>query len=134
MSSDPPRAIVAGHAGFAAAMIELVGLIAGQAGAFRGVSNAGRDAKGVEDALREALRDHGASVIFTDLPAGSVAMAARRIARADPTVAVVTGVTAATLLDFVMGEGTDAEALERAAARGRESIVVHAAPGPARAD
>jgi len=134
MSSQAPRAVVAGHAGFAAAMVEVVARIAGKADALLAVSNDGLDARGVEDAITGALKRHGANVVFTDLPAGSVAIAARRAAHTDPSIAIVTGTTAAMLLDFVLGEATDAPALERCAARGRESIVVHAAKEGMRAD
>ncbi|MDA1081278.1 MAG: hypothetical protein O2973_06310 [Gemmatimonadetes bacterium] len=134
MSSGPPRAVVAGHAGFAAALIELVGCVAGRADVFRAVTNEGCDSRGVEEALRVALREHGASVVFTDLPAGSVAIAARRIAHSDPSVAVVTGASAAMLLDFALGDDASAEALGRAAARARDAIVVHPASGAPRAD
>ena len=134
MSSGAPRAVVAGHAGFAAAMVELVGRIAGRSDALCAVSNDGLDARGVELALRAALRDHRACVVFTDLPAGSVAIAARRIAHADPSVRVVTGASAAMLLDFVLGDDAGAEALERAAARAREAIMVLPPNGVTRAD
>ena len=40
-------------------------------------------------------------MIFTDLPAGSCTMAARRLLRERPAVVLVTGANLATLLDFV---------------------------------
>ena len=119
-----PRAVVAGHAAFAAALVEVVGRIAGKADAFRAVSNEGLDAAGVESAIRNALTGHGASVVFTDLPAGSCTMAARRIARADPQVAVVTGASVGMLLDFALGAGNAVDDLERAAGRARDAMLV----------
>ena len=124
-----PRAVVAGHAGFAAGMVSAVDRIAGLGAALLAVSNDGLDAAAVEAAVRDALRSHGARVVFTDLPAGSCTMAARRIAREDPSVAVVTGVSVATLLDFVMGAGDAEDDLRRAATRGGEAVRVFPAGG-----
>jgi PTS system N-acetylgalactosamine-specific IIA component len=129
MSEAAPRAVVAGHAGFAAALVDAVGRIAGRADAFRAVSNDGLDAAGIESAIRGALADLPATVVFTDLPAGSCTMAARKIARTDPRVSVVTGASLAMLLEFAMGEGTSAAALQRAATRGREAALVFPATG-----
>lgn len=129
MSEAAPRAVVAGHAGFAAGMVSAVDRIAGRGEALRPVSNDGLDAAAVEAAVRDALRAHGAHVVFTDLPAGSCTIAARRIAREDPSVAVVTGVSVATLLDFVMGPGDTEDDLRRAAARGGEAVRVFPAGG-----
>jgi PTS system N-acetylgalactosamine-specific IIA component len=65
------------------------------------------------------------SVIFTDLPAGSATMAARRVARDRPELVLVSGVNLATLLDFVCSSaGSPAEAARAAAERGRASLVV----------
>lgn len=129
-----PRAVVAGHGTFAAALVNVVGRISGRADAFRAVSNEGRDAKGVEEAIRVALREHGATVVFTDLPGGSVTIAARRVAHGDPAVAVVSGASIPMLLDFALGEGGGSAALDRVAAHARDAIVVHKASGAAGAD
>lgn len=125
--SDPraPRAIVAGHAGFGAVMLEVVRRITGNDDALRAVSNDGLDPRGIEQALRDAAEAHGARVIFTDLPAGSCTMAARRLAREVPGLAVVTGASVPMLLDFVLGEADDEPALRRAAERAHEAIHVH---------
>jgi PTS system N-acetylgalactosamine-specific IIA component len=126
-----PRAVVAGHAGFAAGIVSAVTKIAGRPDVFVAVSNEGLDLSGVENAIRAALKAHGAKVIFTDLPAGSCTMAARRVARLDSSIAIVTGVSVATLLDFALGDGVTELDLQRAAARGRESVtVVLPAGGP----
>lgn len=124
--SNGPRAVVAGHGTFAAAMVDVVGRIAGKAAAFRAVSNDGRDGSGIEQAIRGALRELGATVIFTDLPAGSCTVAARRIAHADPAIAVVTGVSVPLLLDFAFGAGATSADLERAAGQAREAMQIHA--------
>lgn len=134
MAEPGPRAVVAGHAGFAVGLVDAVGRVSGKAALFRAVSNEGLDAAGVEAAIRQALTDHGARVVFTDLPAGSCTMAARKISRTDATVAVVTGASVGMLLDFAFGGGDSADDLHRAADRAREAIVVFPARGAPRGD
>jgi PTS system N-acetylgalactosamine-specific IIA component len=64
-------------------------------------------------------------VIFTDLPAGSGTLAARRIVKDDPGVVLVSGVNLATLLDFVFNSAaTPTEAARSAAERGKASLIV----------
>ncbi|SRR5581483_6323990 len=121
-----PRGVVAGHAGFAAAMLEVVSRITGRADVLRAVSTEGLDPRGIERAIRDAVTAHGARVVFTDLPAGSCTIAARRLARELPGLAVVTGASVPMLLDFVLGDGDGEAALHRAAERAHEAIHVHA--------
>lgn len=119
------RAIVAGHGRFADGMLSAIEQITGRSDLFIGVTNHDLSAQGVEALMREQLASSGASVIFTDLPAGSCTMAARRIQREQPGVAVVTGVNLATLLDFSFHvEAGDAQAVEHAADKGRASLIV----------
>jgi len=64
-------------------------------------------------------------VIFTDLPAGSATLAARRLVRNDPGLMLVSGVNLATLLDFVFNnEASPEEAARSAAERGKASLIV----------
>jgi len=130
-SDGLPRAVVAAHGDFAAGLVSAVQLISGRGDACRALSNSGLDAASLESAVRAAIAEHGATVVFTDLPAGSCTIAARKATRETPEVAVVTGVNLPMLLDFVMKEGTDRAAAERAAAKGRDAIAV--APAPVRA-
>jgi len=116
--------VVAAHGTVAAALVDAVGRIAGRAAAFRAVSNEGLDAAALEAVLRHALAEHGAHVVFTDLPAGSCTMAARRIARSDPNIAVVTGASVGMLLDFALGTAAGRADLDRATVRGREAMIV----------
>ena len=75
--------------------------------------------------LRSELARTGAKVIFTDLPGGSGTIAARRIAKENPDLVLVTGVNLATLLDFVFSAGgTPEEAARAAAERGKASLIV----------
>ena len=123
MTSEVKRAIVAGHGAFAEGLISAVGQITGIADRFVGVSNAGLTPAGLEEALRAALSSSGARVVFTDLPAGSCTIAARRIARGDAGLTVVTGVALPTLLSFAFGAD-----LESATAQGRAALAIVEAP------
>lgn len=129
--------MIAGHGDFAAGVISAVHQICGLGGRFRPLSNAGLDAAAIDLALRALLDTSGAAVVFTDLPAGSCTLAARRIARERPGLAVVTGANVAMLLDFAFQEATDATAAASAAAhaaeKGREAILVAPPPGVSRA-
>lgn len=129
-----PRAVVAGHGDVAAGLVSAAARVSGRDDAFVAVSNEGLDAAGIEQALRAGLAALGAHVIFTDLPAGSCTMAARRIARGDASVAVVTGANVAMLLDFALGPGDGADDLARIAARARDAVQVAAPREGARAD
>ncbi len=122
-SADPPCAVVAGHADFAAGVISAVQQIVGTGHVFRGVNNAALDAAGLEHAIAAAVADSHATVVFTDLPGGSCTIAARRVARATPGLAVVTGANLVMLLDFALN-GAAAAAAEHAAEKGRAAIAV----------
>jgi PTS system N-acetylgalactosamine-specific IIA component len=124
--SEAPRAraIVVGHGEFSAGLASAVQQITGMADQFVCLSNTGMAPADIETALRSHLSE-GVSVIFTDLPAGSATMAARRVARDRPELVLVSGVNLATLLDFVCSSaGSPAEAARGAAERGRASLVV----------
>ena len=123
------RAIVAGHGSFAEGMLSALEQITGRGDVFVGVTNRDLSAKDVEVLLRERIAETNATVIFTDLPAGSCTMAARRIQRDQPALTVVTGVNLSTLLDFTFtAESGDANAVEHAADKGRASLVVTGGP------
>lgn len=109
--------MIAGHGEFAKGVISAVEQITGLGELFVPVSNTGLSPQGMDQRLREALEGSGARVIFTDLPAGSCTMAARRIARTDPGLVVVTGAALPTVLAWACGCDT-AEAVER----GHESL------------
>jgi N-acetylgalactosamine PTS system EIIA component len=141
MTSSPgPRAVLAGHGDFAAGLASAVAQISGRDDVFALVSNRGRSGDDIERVLREALDALGASVIFTDLPAGSCTIAARRLQRERPGLVLVTGVNLATLLDFAFAApaddadpaAADAASAAHAAEKGRLSLnVVGAPPGAA---
>jgi len=121
---DKARAIVVGHGEFSAGLASAVQQITGMADRFICLSNTGMAPGDIEAVLRSHLTG-GTTVIFTDLPAGSATLAARRVARDMPDLVLVSGVNLATLLDFVCSPATSpAEAARGAAERGRASLVV----------
>src|SRR6059058_1502069 len=95
------RAIVVGHGEFAAGLVSAVGQICGMADKLVVLSMMGMTPEDIERSIREQLVRTGAQVIFTDLPAGSATIAARRLVKDTPGLVLVSGVNLATLLDFV---------------------------------
>ena len=126
-----PHALVIGHMDFAAGIVSAVTAITGRNDVFRTVSNYGLDPRATETLVREAIAD-GVTTIFSDLPAGSTTMAARRAQRDHPGVTVVTGVSLPVLLDFVFAAPDAAHAIDTAVEKGRAAMIV--ARGTARAD
>lgn len=123
------RAIVAGHADFANGIISAVAQIAGRQEAFIGMSNRELSARDVEAKMRELAQQPNVTTIFTDLPAGSCTMAARKLLRERPDLVLVTGANLASLLEFVFSEEMGAaEAARYAAERGRTALAAVEAP------
>ena len=123
--ANTPRGIVIGHGDFAAGLVSAVDQICGMAGKLVGLSMMGLTPEDIETRLRAELTRTGAHVIFTDLPAGSATIAARRIVRAEPAIMLVSGVNLATLLDFVFNtDASPIDAARSAAARGKASLIV----------
>ncbi len=117
------RALVAGHAEFATGIVSAVAQIAGREDAFIPVSNRGLSAKDVEARMRELASQPNVTTIFTDLPAGSCTMAARRLLRDRPELVLVTGANLATLLEFVFSEDqSPAQTARYAVERGRTAL------------
>ena len=114
MSERP--AVVAAHGDLARAFLEAVTLITGRGDRLVAISNRDRDAGGVHAALRQAVIETNAQVIFTDLPAG-------RQIREDH-VDIVAGVSLPLLLDFVLNNAEPPPASEHLAARAREHLLV----------
>jgi len=132
------RAIVAGHGDFAEGIVSAVRQITGRDDVFIPISNRGLSAQDVERSIRELVASTDAAdgdqapvtVVFTDLPAGSCTMAARRLQRDQPGLAVVTGVNLAALLEFVFNEDDDpAAAASEAVEKGRTALMVTRARG-----
>jgi PTS system N-acetylgalactosamine-specific IIA component len=120
------RAVVAAHADLAAGLVGAVARIAGDAAAARLVPLTNHSLGGAElvDAMREAVRSTGAAVVFTDLPAGSCTVAARRVAREVPGLAVVCGTNLPMLLAFALGSGSVHAQVQLAMEKGRAGVLV----------
>lgn len=116
------RAIVAGHGTFAAGIISAVEQITGRGAVYVAVSNSGLCLDDIQETIARELDRTGARVLFTDLPAGSCTMAVRRMLKARPGVALVTGVNLSLLLDFAMQDGDPVAAAQTALERGRASM------------
>jgi N-acetylgalactosamine PTS system EIIA component len=122
---EKPRAIVVGHGEFAGGLVSAVGQICGMADKLVVLTMAGMTPEDIEGTIREQIDRTGARVIFTDLPAGSATIAARRIVKDDPGLVLVSGVNLATLLDFVFNTSVSPTDAARAAAeRGKASLIV----------
>jgi PTS system N-acetylgalactosamine-specific IIA component len=129
MSSEA-RAVVAGHGEWAAGLLSAVAQITGRADVFLPMTNFGLSAQDTERKMRELMDPDAITVVFTDLPAGSCTMAARRIQRERPTVVVVMGTNLATLLDFVFQTDVPAgDAARHAAEKGRAALIVTGVAG-----
>jgi mannose/fructose-specific phosphotransferase system component IIA len=129
MSEIVTRALVAGHADFAAGLVSAVEMITGRGGELAPIKVTGMCGADIERLLRETLESSGARVIFTDLQAGSCTMAARRVQREMPGVILVAGANLPMLLEFVLSRDPDPIGAAAAAAeKGRSSVSVHGGP------
>lgn len=121
--------IVCGHGTFAQGLISAVDQITGKGAILHGISNLEFGGEELEARMRSELDRTGAQALFTDLPAGSATLAARKVLRNTPGIVLVTGTNLGVLLDFVFHahEGV-AAAARQAAERGRACITVSEAP------
>jgi PTS system N-acetylgalactosamine-specific IIA component len=125
--SDTPRALVAGHADFAAGMISAVEQITGRGSVLVPIQVAGLCGDDIQKLLYDSMVSSGAHVIFTDLQAGSCTMAARRVLRDITDGVLIAGTNLPMLLDFVLSSNASAsEAATMSAERGRGAVSVHA--------
>jgi PTS system N-acetylgalactosamine-specific IIA component len=123
------RALVAGHGDFAAGLISAVEAVTGRGDLLDPIEVKGLCGEDIQLLLRERLQAIGATVIFTDLQAGSCTMAARRLLREMPGVLLASGANLPMLLDFVMSSADDPHAAARTAVdRARAAISIYGAP------
>ena len=131
MSEGAPVAIIAAHGDLAAGFVTAVEQITGRGDLFLPMTNAGLGAAEIERALLELIDTRNIRVIFTDLPAGSCTIAARRVLAARPGIVLVTGASLPLLLDFMSHEElAPAEAASHAVDRAVRSLT--AVPGATR--
>jgi PTS system N-acetylgalactosamine-specific IIA component len=119
-----PRAVVAGHGEFAAGLISAVQVISGRGDTFRALSNRDLGPVELEGLVRDAVIAVDAQVVFTDLPAGSCTVAARRVARDVPGLVVVTGTNLSMLLAWVYAPDGGAAGCSNAVERGHRAMAV----------
>jgi N-acetylgalactosamine PTS system EIIA component len=121
--SEPVRGLVVAHATLAAGLVASVRQIAGaDADALVPLSNDGLGPEALQARVREALGD-GPGVVFTDMPSGSCAMAARRLSHDRPDTAIVCGANLPMLLDFIFHRELPlAELVERLVEKGQTAI------------
>ncbi len=132
MSEGPPVAVIAAHGDLAAGFVTAVDQITGRGDLFLAMSNSGMGAAEIEQAMLELVDSRNIRVIFTDLPAGSCTIAARRVLAARPGIVLVTGASLPLLLDFMSHEElAPAEAATHAVDRAVRSLTT--VPGATRA-
>lgn len=119
------RALVAGHGDIAAGLVSAVQAITGQGAVLEPIQVQDLCGEDIQLLLRDRLQATGARVIFTDLPAGSCTMAARRLLREVTDVILVSGTSLPMLLEFVLSHATDPlEAAQTAVERGKSSMSI----------
>jgi PTS system N-acetylgalactosamine-specific IIA component len=127
-STTGPRAIVAGHADFAAGLVAAVQQITGRGSQLVPLSVQTLGVEDIEKLFRERMLETGVRVLFTDLQAGSCTMASRRLLRGVEDAVLIVGTNLPMLLDFVFAEGRSApDAARHAAERGKAAICVYGA-------
>jgi mannose/fructose-specific phosphotransferase system component IIA len=95
------RGIVVAHGNMAEGLVDAARKISGvEDGVLIPVSNQGKSPPALQEEI-DRLLEEGAAVVFTDLPSGSCALAARMCCRAHPSQALITGVNLPILLDFL---------------------------------
>ena len=125
MSEATVRAIVAGHGDFATGMISAVDQITGRGNVFVPMTNRDLSMDDITKHLEALLDQTGAGVVFTDLPAGSATVAARRMQRARQDLVVVTAISLPVLLDFVFqGDVNAADAARHAVEKGHGALAI----------
>jgi PTS system N-acetylgalactosamine-specific IIA component len=131
MSEGAPVAIIAAHGDLAMGFVSAVQQITGRGDLFLPMSNTGLGATEIERAILELVDARKIRVIFTDLPAGSCTIAARRVLAARPHVVLVTGASLPLLLDFMSHEELEpVEAATHAVERAMRSLTT--VPGTTR--
>lgn len=130
MSDPERRALVAGHADFAAGLVSAVDVITGRGSVLVPIQVKGLCGDDIQQLLLDTMTESGVRVVFTDLQAGSCTMAARKVLRALGEGTLVAGANLPMLLDFALSSNPDsAAAAEQAAARGRDAVSVHKGGG-----
>lgn len=122
------RGVVVAHGDLASALVRAVEGISGVRGALSAISNEQLSPDALADRVSAAV-ESGPAVVFVDMASGSCGFAGRRIAMAEPGVAIVSGVNLPMLLDFVFHRDMECRALAaRVAEKGRDGATAHLPP------
>jgi PTS system mannose-specific IIA component len=129
------RGLVVSHATLAQGLVQSVRQIAGgDEDALVAVSNEGCGPESLQRNVLDALGT-GPGIVFTDMPSGSCAFAARRLAVDRADMAVICGVNLPMLLDFVFHRELPLpELVDRLVNKGKQSITGQCREGAAHAD
>ncbi|HEX6926446.1 MAG TPA: hypothetical protein VF167_13580 [Longimicrobiaceae bacterium] len=133
--SDGVRGLIISHSSLAEGMAAAVRKITGVGEeALSSLSNEGRG----PDELLESIRGGcgtDAVILFTDMPSGSCALAARKVVAQRPATALVSGVNLPILLEFVFHRDLPLpELVDRLVESGRRGITAVCTEGTAHAD
>ena len=133
-AAPTPVAVIAAHGDLAAGLVSAVEQITGRGALFVPLSNRDLTPVDLEARIEAHLASGHVHVVFTDLPAGSTTICARRLQRVHPDLVVVTGASLAALLAFALAAdaASPADAARAAADKARDALkVVGGAPAPA---
>lgn len=101
MNEGPVRGLIIAHSTLGSGLAAAVRQIAGTDDvALQAISNEGHGPEGLLASIREVVGD-APVILFTDLPSGSCAFTARKLAMVRPNTGIVCGVNLPILLDFV---------------------------------
>ena len=117
------RAVLLGHAGMPQGMVEAVRHITGcEDEAIVPITNRGMSPDALTAEVQGVL-GAGPGIIFTDLQSGSCGFVARRLARPESGIVVISGINLPVLLDFAMNRTLPMEELvPRLLAKGRAAM------------
>lgn len=133
--SEGVRGLIVAHSSLAEGLAAAVRQISGVGEeALRPLTNEGMGPEGLMEAVNREL-GAAPAVIFTDLPSGSCAFAARKLSLSRPDTGLVCGANLAMLLDFVFHRDMPLPQLvERLVEKGRAGINGTYKEGAAHAD
>jgi len=99
--SEAVRGIVVAHSSLATGLVSAARQISGMPEeALVALSNDCRGPEDLQARIRDILGETGPGIVFTDLPSGSCAFAARRLSVDREETAIISGVNLPVLIDF----------------------------------
>ncbi|HEX7239444.1 MAG TPA: hypothetical protein VF263_04185 [Longimicrobiaceae bacterium] len=133
--SEAVRGLVVAHSSLAQGLVAAVRQISGAGeDVLSPLTNEGKGPEALIEAVNREIGDAPA-MIFTDLPSGSCAFAARKLCISRPDTGLICGVNLAMLLDFVFHRELPLPQLvERLVEKGRAGISGTYKEGAAHAD